>query len=422
MNAWYINGESLFSGNQPLLYFLVPYRISFFLFVFPETWIFNHAAPFFPNFSIPISSLNSQLNPGSQWGISIIPGLLYDFILKLPLIISDLLVTVFLYKIVKSEWNDEKAAVFAASLWFLNPIVIWVSSGWGMYDTLPALFTVLSLYFVLKGKYSSSVFSLLVATFLKFYAVAIFIPLLVFIWRRAGSHKMLISLIPSVFLVLVASLPLFFVSNPLSYVTPGSSAASQYAGLSVWTSLWLTGSSPNISLVSAVLVAISLVVSYYFLLRKKTLQDDLTAVSCFFLIPVISLLLFYKFVGENYIVWLIPFSAILSVRSHRMEWKHWSISLLAFLSSITDSLLPYYMLPLSPWIGGLLIAMLGLAAPARVAPTGTAVQGITIGKLFLSALGLISFLILLLMLVNSIRILSQNEERSVRETLSREAG
>jgi len=419
MNAWYINGESLFSGNQPLLYFLVPYRISFFLFVFPETWIFNHVASLFPDFSIPISALNPRLNPGPQWGISIIPGLLYDFLLKLPLILADALVTIFLFKIVKSEWKDDKTASFVAAAWFLNPIVIWVSSGWGMNDSLPALFTVLSLYFVLKGKNSSSVFSLVVATLLKFYALAIFIPLLAIIWRRSGFRAMLISLVPSTILAALASLPLLFVTNPLSYVEPASSAASQYAGFSVWTSLWLTGSAPNVSAVAAVLTGISLIASYYFLLKKQSQHDKLTIVSCFFLIPIIALLLFYKFVGENYIVWLIPFSAILTAKSRRIDWTHWSISLLSFVSSITDSLLPYYLLPLSPWISGLLIGMLGLVAPARVAPTGTAPQGITIGKLFLSGLGVISFIILLVMLFSSFKILRQKDVRYVEETFEK---
>ncbi len=108
-------------------------------------------------------------------------------------------------------------------------------------------------------------------------------------------------------------------------------------------------------------------------------------------------------------MWIIPFSSILSAKSLRIDRTHWSISILAFISSITDSLLPYYMLPVSPWIGGLLVSMLGLAAPARVAPSGVPVEGITFGKIFLSALGVISFVILLLMLITSIHFIRKNE-------------
>ena len=189
MNAWYINGQALLEGKQSLLYFLVPYRISFFLFVFPETWLFNHLSGIFPNYAIPIGALNPKLNPGPQWGISIIPGLLYDFLLKIPLILSDVLVTILLFKIVKSEWQNEKTAILVAALWFLNPIVIWVSSGWGMFDTLPALFTVLSLYFVLDGRYNYSMLALTGSTLLKFYAIVIFVPLILIIWRKAGTSR-----------------------------------------------------------------------------------------------------------------------------------------------------------------------------------------------------------------------------------------
>lgn len=412
MNAWYINGQALLDGRQTLVYFLVPYRIAFFLFVFPETWLFNHLAGFFPNFSIPISALNPLLNPGSQWGISIIPGLLYDILLKIPLILSDVIVTVLLFKIVKTRWQNERAAVIVAALWFLNPIVIWVSSGWGMFDTLPALFTVLSLYFVLNGRFSLSMLSLAVATLLKFYAIVIFVPLVVIIWRKAGTRTVLTSLIPSTVFGILASVPLFLVSNSLSFVSASSSPTSQYAGLSIWTSLYLTGSSsPNISLLSDVLIAVSLVVVYFILVRNSSiLGDDLTVTASYFLIPVIVLLMFYKFVGENYIVWLIPFSSILAVRSLRIDRTHWLVSVVSFISSITDSLLPYYMLPVSPWIGAFLVSMLGLAAPARVAPNGATVPGITFGKLFLSTLGIVSFVIFFLMLLASLKMIKAKEQ------------
>jgi Gpi18-like mannosyltransferase len=412
MNAWYINGQALLEGKQSLLYYLVPYRISFFLFVFPETWLFNHLAGIFPNYAIPIGALNPKLNPGPQWGISIVPGLLYDFLLKIPLILSDVLVTTLLFKIVKSEWQNEKIAILVAALWFLNPIVIWVSSGWGMFDTLPALFTVLSLYFVLDGRYSYSMLSLAGSTLLKFYAIVIFVPLIFIIWRKAGPRAVWTSLIPTVILAIIASLPLFLISNPLSFISTSPLTASQYAGLSIWTSLWLTVSHPDISILADVLIVTSLFGIYFFLAKNGSrIEDALTSGTCFFLIPVIVLLMFYKFVGENYIVWLIPFSAILTARSLRINRTHWSLSILSFISSITNSLLPYYMLPVSPWIGGFLVSLLGLAAPARVAPNGSTAPGITFGKLFLSTLGIIAFVILLLMLLNSLRIIRKRESQ-----------
>ncbi len=267
-------------GNSHLFISWFHIASHFFFSYFPKHGIFNHLAGFFPNFSIPISALNPRLNPGPQWGISIIPGLLYDFLLKLPLIISDSIVTVLLFKIVRSKWQNEKAAVLVAALWFFNPIVIWVSSGWGMFDSLPTLFTVLSLYFVLNGKYSYSFLSLLLSTLLKFYAIVIFIPLLVIVWKKAGPRAALVSLIPTAAIAFLASLPLFLISNSLSFVSATPSEVSQYAGLSIWTSLWLTGSPPEFSVISDVLVIVGLCVTYFFILRyRSVIQDDLTVLS-----------------------------------------------------------------------------------------------------------------------------------------------
>jgi Gpi18-like mannosyltransferase len=413
MNAWYINGEAFLNGGQNLLNYLVPYRYSFFLFVFPGTWLFTHLASFFPNFTIPISALDPRLNPGSQWGISVIPGLLYDFLLKLPLIASDTLVALILFKIVNRESRDEKIAVLASALWFLNPLVIWVSSGWGMFDDIPTLFTVLALYFLSKGKFSVTALMLVLATVMKFYAIVLFVPLFIIVWRKSGLRGILPSLATTGISASLFSIPLFFISNPLSYVTASTpSAAFQYAGMSLWTALSLAISTLDLSLVSDIFVVASLALAYFFIIKTKSMHNEFTTTVCYFLIPLTVLLIFYKFVGENYLVWIIPFSAILAANNTRIRKMHWSISLLALISSVTDSLLPYYMLTLSPWIGGFLITVLGLIAPERVAPNGTAVQGITVGKLFLSSLGVISTAILLLSLVTIITILKKNKERN----------
>jgi hypothetical protein len=158
------------------------------------------------------------------------------------------------------------------------------------------------------------------------------------------------------------------------------------------------------------LVVVSLTLIYFFIFKTKSTHNELTTTVCYFLIPIIVLLIFYKFVGENYIVWLIPFSAILAANNARIRKMHWSISFLALISSVTDSLLPYYMLPLSPWIGGFLVALLSIVAPERVAPNGNTVQGITFGKLFLSSLGVLSAIILLLILLTTVTILKKNKK------------
>ncbi|MDA4129586.1 MAG: hypothetical protein OK457_02335 [Thaumarchaeota archaeon] len=367
-----------------------------------------------PSFTFHISSLDPRLNPGSRWGISVVPGLLYDFVLKLPLIASDALVAVFTYRIAVRIFRDKNSAAIASALWFLNPLVIWVSSGWGMFDTLPTLFTVLALYFSLKGKFSLAALMLVLSALMKFYAIVLFVPFFILVWRKSGVRGLVLPLITTTVSLSVSAIPLFFISSPLSYVTASSpSAEFQYAGLSIWTLFSTIFSNANFSLISEILIVLGMTLTYLVIFRSRSpLHDSVTTV-CFFLIPIIVLLMFYKFVGENYFVWMIPFSSIIAVNIKRINRAHWSISLVAFISSITDSLLPYYMLPVSPWIGGFLIAVLGLVASDRVAPNGTGIQGITFGKIFLSTLGIISFGILVLMLITTVSLVREGRNRKV---------
>ena len=413
MNAWYLNGENLLNGQQSFTYFLVPYRYSFFLFVFPETWLFNQLASHLPNFTLPISSLDPRLNPGAQWGISVVPGLLYDFLLKLPLIVSDSIVALLVFRISKQIFPDKNSAVLAAAFWFLNPLVIWVSSGWGMFDTIPTLFTVLALYFLFKEKFSFASLMIVLSTLMKFYAVVLFVPLFILIWRQKGVRGLFYPLVTAIVSAAFSAIPLFFISNPLSYISASTpSAAFQYAGLSIWTFFSAVFSTPNLSIVSDVLVVSSLLGVYYFVFQNRANTENQTTVA-YFLLPLIALLMFYKFVGENYIVWLIPFSGILAVNGSRIRKFHLSLSFVALVSSITDSLLPYYMLPVSPWIGGFLVYVLNLVSPERVAPGGASLPGITFGKLFLSSLGIISFAILLLKLWNTFTMVRKNKREEM---------
>ena len=78
------------------------------------------------------------------------------------------------------------------------------------------------------------------------------------------------------------------------------------------------------------------------------------------------------------------------------------------LSSITNSLLVYYLLPDSLWIQNQLVFALGLVEPYRVAPQGTVVQGLTIGKAYLVLLAL-SFWTTVLVTAGYLKKLQENK-------------
>lgn len=214
--AWYTTGENVLNGSRSILSYLVPYDYSFFLFVFPATLVFNFLSAHVGSFTVAMSSLNPALNPGQPWNISVVPGPLFDILVKLPLIASDLIITILIYKIVVKHMNNKELAVSASAVWFLNPLSIWVSSGWGMFDSIPAALTVLLLYFYLDEKPIPAAISLAVAIAMKYYAAVLFPVVAIGLWRRnrkAGTKF----IIASVLLVLAFMLP--FLGMNLSKAT-----------------------------------------------------------------------------------------------------------------------------------------------------------------------------------------------------------
>ncbi len=389
--AWYVNAESFLSGARPLWSFLVPYSYSFFLFVFPAAVAFNFVSPYTGSYTIPMSSLNPALNPGLQWNITVVPGPLFDLLVKLPLVASDVLITLLLYRMVRKHLGDERLAVSIAALWFLNPLTIWVSSGWGTFDTLPALFTVLALYFVLEQKFAFSGISLAGAIAMKYYAVALIIPLMILSWREKGARGLAGSSagLLGAGLLLFASL---FGETASAFVSLAGGASPQelhYSGISIWTAVTLFYPAFNQTILSSLLVVIMMLATYYWMARMRGLEGSLDIYALFFALPLLALLLLFRFTGENYFVWLLPFASIIAVKDTRLRALYWGVSLVALLSSVVDSLLPYYMLPMAPWIGGFLANALSAVAPYRVAPGGTIAQGITVGKMVLAGFGIV---------------------------------
>ena len=92
---------------------------------------------------------------------------------KFLFLLADCMCGCLIYAIVR-ERSQYSTSIFAANLWFLNPIAIIVSTR-GSSESLVALFVLLPLYFLLKGQVMQSSAFLGLAIHLKLYPV-IYIP------------------------------------------------------------------------------------------------------------------------------------------------------------------------------------------------------------------------------------------------------
>ena len=81
----------------------------------------------------------------------------YYLTLKLPSIIADLAIGIFIYRIILSITNSYKRSLFALSIYLFNPVSILLSSIWGQTDSLIAIIALLSFYLLAKKHFAASV-------------------------------------------------------------------------------------------------------------------------------------------------------------------------------------------------------------------------------------------------------------------------
>lgn len=405
---WFVVGQSLVNGSTPASSYMVPYGYSYFVFVFPAAYAYSFLSHFLPTFTFSISSISPLLDPG--FGVTVVPGLLFNFLVKLPLILSDTLIALVVFTVVRERTGDYNIAVTAAAIWFLNPFVIWISSAWGMFDTIPTLLTILAFYLMIKGKPLPAGVALVVSIAMKYYSLVLIFPLFLIAWRTGKRDAVSKFTIAGLVTGLVLFLPLVerIVTTFASLTLAGSSpVATLYPGLSFWTAVTTVFPSFNQAALSTILLIPALGFVYFWSWQHRH-SDDFVVNLISMALPILVLLLLYRWVGENFFIWILPFLSIIFVNDNRGKLLYWMISLTALLSSVTDSLLPYYLLPLAPWIGNLLTGGLSAVAPYRTGAGQGNHSGLNVGKTILSTLGVIAAFLLIL---TFIRLLSVAKER-----------
>jgi hypothetical protein len=157
------------------------------------------------------------ISPGSNAWINVV---LLTIFLRIPSILADLVIGIFVYKIVLSlrsaGWrssnlnnnepltitslsktpprNDtrKKFAILAAMFFLFNPAVLFNSSIWGQMDSINNMFFIISLYFLLKKKLVWSAIFFVISLLVK-SSLFIFIPLyIILFWRKKWLYIIMI--------------------------------------------------------------------------------------------------------------------------------------------------------------------------------------------------------------------------------------
>jgi hypothetical protein len=358
----------------------------------PIAYLYDWLSGIIPTGTIAMSSLPSALNFYPEFNVLYVPGLLFDFVVKIPFLISDILVALLLYKTVEAIMGNKGVAEKAALLWFLNPMVIWISAGWGMWDTLPVLFSLACFYFLaVKKKFALSAVCLSLGVAAKLYPLLFLVPIGFYLLKVSDPKRLKNSIrFYGVFALASALLFLPYFSSITGFagtVLPIQAAVNNAVadpivhpvgfGLTFW-SIFLLNRFVSIpvtadfvtflSFFSVALMASSLLFVYWKTSKlnfKKPALDLMVA----FLLPLVAFFVSYRIICEQWFIWVLPPLILLCVSGLLRRVHYWLLSFMALAYAVLNCPLPFFFLPLATWFGNSLLGMVHAALsvePVRI--------------------------------------------------------
>ena len=149
----------------------------------------------------------------------------FNFAMKLPLILVDVLVGYLIYRLVMSECGDERKAAIGFGLWFLCPIVIYMSSVQAQFDCISALLTLLCVLLVRRNLFFLAGVIFTIAALIKFFPAFCIFLLCVYVVKatpgRLSWKNLFLSVSGAVLTAVVIFLPQILdgtVMNAFSFV------------------------------------------------------------------------------------------------------------------------------------------------------------------------------------------------------------
>ena len=159
--------------------------------IFNFAWYLNLKIPVFPSTLIPF--LQNHLHPA---------------LVKIPSVLAEVGIGWIIYSLIKLFSNQEKKALFGASLFLFNPVTIYNSAIWGQTDGLINFFSLLALFLFFKRKYFWAILSFMLSIYIKL-SLIIFLPLflLLFLREKIRLIKVVAYFLIAIFCLVIISLP-----------------------------------------------------------------------------------------------------------------------------------------------------------------------------------------------------------------------
>jgi len=275
---------------------------------------------------------------------------IYYFILKQPMIISDTFISLLILKYHERRKTVNSVGVLPYILWIYNPYCILISSIWGALDPISILLTFLAVFLAEKRKYLLSGISLGIAAAVKTLPLIFLIPLLIdtFVKDNLQKRNAILKLLLGFVVIFSSSILTPFTVNNWDWSGFYNSMSYQanlpvYGGISPFLILEYTKEDIPLLLHNALssLWAVLLVASYVYSWKKK-----LTLPRCLLLASILFIT-FRTFISEPLILYPLLFMIVADERCKTTKAKRiYSLMVLSLLNlTINNTLLIRFITP-----------------------------------------------------------------------------
>lgn len=217
MYVWFKSAELFSSGNMDIYSISELGGFPWGFYSYPPPWLYWLALShrFYEAFTLPLEG--------------------YVFLIKLPIIASDIVIGLLIYMIAGLLGLGGRKRVYLTAAYLLNPLPIFISGIWGMFDSLACVFVLLSLYLMMRGRVSLAGLSIGMGMAVKIFPVFL---LPVTIAHLLSTQRGLASvvkrhLLPSLAPLAIASAP--FLYDLDSYLGKLFFHTTQIGQFSYWT-------------------------------------------------------------------------------------------------------------------------------------------------------------------------------------------
>ena len=235
------------------------------------------------------------------------------FGVKLPFIITDVLIFFLLLIIVHRLNLDKKERVLIPSLFFLNPVSIILTAYHGQFGNMAVFFVLLAWFFY---KFHYSRFHYILTAFLLSFSIAtkhftiMLVPVFALSYKKISKQMMFFSISPIIFVLTL--MPHYFIAgDKLVKNVFGYNLGAGYwgwSGIICRTALFLGLDLTKFSQFGYLdyfnyFLYVAIFIVSFFLVRRFSLLDNI----------IIVLLIFYVFttqIAPQYSIWILPFAVL----------------------------------------------------------------------------------------------------------------